>query len=90
MTDTILRDLPIHWRGVDSQTPEGCELFVTEVLGLPTTYILRDGVILGRIESAGIRLSGYVGGSLKGGEFIGGQGGFYETALRIVAAHRDA
>lgn len=67
----IFDGLPCHWAGVDDTTPAGCMLFVTTVLGLVTTYVLRDGQVIGRVENDGGRLCGYVGQGLKGGQFVG-------------------
>lgn len=84
----ILNGLPVHWTGVDDSTPEGCTLLVTTVVGTPTTYILRDGHILGRVEADGNRQAGYVGAGLKGGELVG-IGGFYGLADDIAAKSQD-
>jgi hypothetical protein len=78
---TVLSGLPIHWRGVDDSTPAGCESIVTDVLGISTTYIVRDEEILGRIEYTRDRVSGYAGSGLKGGYYLG-------TALTASLAER--
>jgi len=77
----ILTGLPIHWRGVDDSTPPGCEMIATTVLGMVVTYVVRDGVVLGRIEAGG---HGYVGDRLKGGTFIG-SGLHADLAAKIAA-----
>jgi hypothetical protein len=82
---TILNGLPIHWQGVDDSTPDGCTLIVTEVVGLPTTYVLRDNEVIGRVGADKTRQYGYVGAGLKGGQYIG-RGVFYELAAKIAAA----
>jgi hypothetical protein len=84
----ILRALPIHWHGSDDNTPAGCTLVVTEVLGIGTTYLCRDGAVIGRIEGRGAQQNAYVGDGLKGGHWAGSTGTFYELAAR-VADHRD-
>ena len=71
MTSDILNGLPCHWQGVDSTTPDGCTLYATTYLGISTTYILRDGQVIGRIEFADGRQDGYVGTRLKGGSWVG-------------------
>lgn len=80
----IFRNLPIHFHGTDSRTPDGCTLVCTEVVGLATTYVLRDGQVLGRIEAQGITQTAYAGPSLKGGSYVGSTGTFYELAQRIA------
>lgn len=67
----ILRRERILRQGVDDTTPAGCTLITAEVLGLATTYVLRDGVVLGRIEANRGYQYGYAGGGLKGGYFLG-------------------
>lgn len=71
MIPPVLDGLPIHWQGTDDSTPDGCTQIVTTVLGLTTTYLIRDGQILGRIEIDGNRMNGYVGSGLKGGRWVG-------------------
>lgn len=83
MIPDILRNLSIHWQGVDDSTPAGCTLVCAEIVGLATTYVLRDGQIIGRVESAGSSQNGYIGSGLKGGGFIG-SGPFYELVSRIA------
>jgi hypothetical protein len=67
----ILRDLPIHWQGADDSAPDGCVSIATVVLGISTTYIVRAGVVLGRIEYTRDTVHGYAGSGLKGGRFVG-------------------
>jgi hypothetical protein len=81
------RGLTIHWHGVDSTTPAGCTMLVTEVLGIATTYILRDGDIIGRIEMAGATINGYAGPGLKGGGYLGSS--TYEDLARRIADWKD-
>ena len=83
MLPAILRDLPIHWQGVDDSTPAGCVSIATEVLGVSTTYIVRDGEVLGRIEYTRDTIHGYAGSGLKGGYFLG-TGLTGDLAQRIV------
>jgi hypothetical protein len=83
MTADILYSLPCHWQGTDDTTPDGCTLYVTTYLGIVTTYILRDGQVIGRVEVAGNRQDGYVGGRLKGGARVG-SGDFVSVAQRIA------
>ena len=82
----ILNDLPIHWAGVDSTTPDGCTLATTTYLGIPTTYVIRDGQVIGRIEISRGQQVGYAGDRLKGGYLIGY--GDSETLGRRIAAHK--
>ena len=69
----IFRNERIIWQGSDSTTPQGCTLVVAEVLGLIRTYLLRDGIVLGRIETSGRvgGMSASVGANLLGGESVG-------------------
>ena len=83
----ILKDLPIHWQGTDDSTPDGCVSIVTEVLGISTTYIVRDGEVLGRIEYTRDTVAGYAGAGLKGGRFLGI--GLTGTLAEKIAAHRN-
>jgi hypothetical protein len=79
----ILRRERIHWQGVDSTTPPGCTLIAAEVLGVATTYVLRGGTVLGRIEAHTSGQAGYVGDRLKGGYCLG-PGDSTTLAQRIV------
>jgi hypothetical protein len=81
----ILDGLPILWSGVDATTPDGCTLVSTEYLGMPTTYIIRDGRVIGRIEIHRGRQVGYAGDLLKSGYLIGS--GDSETLAAKIAAH---
>lgn len=83
MTADILNDLPCHWQGTDSTTPNGCTLYATVYLGIATTYILRDGQVIGRVEHEKANQHGYVGGRLKGGERVG-SGDFTRLAQAIA------
>jgi hypothetical protein len=83
MTPTVLRGLPVHFQGVDDTTPPGCTIFTTTLLDLLTTYILRDDVIIGRVEHTQ-DMPGYAGRGLKGGSLVG-FGDFTELAARIAA-----
>lgn len=84
MLPDILNGLPIHWRGTDNSTPAGCELVVTTVVGIATTYLLRNGQVIGRIEAVGSGQNAYIGDNLKGGTPVFGQGTFYELAQKIA------
>ena len=80
----ILNDLPCHWAGSDDTTPDGCTLYATTYLGVPTTYILRDGRIIGRVEQYGVtRERGWFGNGLKGGVYLG-SGSFGALAQKIA------
>ncbi|GGN39030.1 hypothetical protein FHR83_006811 [Actinoplanes campanulatus] len=83
----ILRHERIFWQGVDSTTPPGCTLITAEVLGLATTYVLRDGNVLGRIETHGSGQAGYVGDRLKGGYYRGA--GDATTLAQRIVDHRE-
>jgi len=83
MTADILNDLPCHWQGTDDSTPDGCTLFATVCLGIATTYILRDGQVIGRVEHERNGQHGYAGGRLKGGERVG-SGDFTRLAQKIA------
>lgn len=83
MIPSILNDLPIHWQGTDSSTPDGCTLIATLVLGIPTTYVVRDGEVIGRVEVHRGSQSGYAGSGLKGGYYIG-SGLFRNLAEKIA------
>lgn len=83
MSADFFSGLPIFWQGEDDSTPEGCTLVCTKVVGLPTTYILRAGEVIGRVEADGFRQLGYVGSGLQGGRYVG-CGDFYGLAQRIV------
>ena len=85
----ILDGLPVHWAGVDDTTPDGCSLTVTTLLGKPTTYVIRNGQVIGRIESDDLSLIGYAGGGLKGGSLIG-WGDFAALAAKIADYPRAA
>jgi hypothetical protein len=85
MIPNILNGFPIHWQGVDDTTPPGCTLFVTEVLGLLTAYVLRDEEVIGRVEISKNDFHGYVGGGLKGGRFVG-RGDFTKLTEAIAAS----
>jgi hypothetical protein len=89
MLPAILNGLPIHWHGIDDNTPAGCELAVTTVVGIPTTYLIRDGQVIGRIEAVGTGQNGYVGGTLKGGSPVFGGGTFYDLAQKIAERAED-
>lgn len=80
----VLNGLPIHWQGTDDTTPTGCTLIVTEVVGLPTTYVLRNGEVIGRVEVMNDYFNGYVGTGLKGGRYIG-RGDFSGLTEEIAA-----
>lgn len=80
----VFRNLPIHWQGNDGSTPAGCTLVCTEVVGLVTTYVLRDGQIIGRLETAGCCWNAYAGSTLKGGAYVGSTGTFYGLAQQIA------
>lgn len=60
----------------DSTTPDGTFFAVATASGIVTTYLLaghrcdESAPILGRIESQGSAVNIYVGGELKGGEWI--------------------
>jgi hypothetical protein len=82
-TRNPLDGLPVLWRGTDDTTPAGCELIVTEVVGIPTTYLLRDDQIIGRVEGQGRFMIGYVGDTLKGGYYVG-TGDYYGLFQNIV------
>jgi hypothetical protein len=82
---TILNGLPIHWQGVDDTTPPGCTLLITEVVGLPTAYVLRAGEVIGRVETSRNDFHGYVGGGLKGGRYVG-RGDFTKLTETIAAS----
>jgi hypothetical protein len=66
-----LKDLPIYWQGVDDATPAGCRLVTTKLLGIVTTYVLRDEGIIGRVELSERGQNGYIGLRLNGGTWIG-------------------
>ncbi|MEV1013827.1 hypothetical protein AB0I89_24040 [Micromonospora sp. NPDC049801] len=87
MTETpaILADLPIHWSGVDATTPDGCTLATTVYLGIPTTYVIRAGQVIGRSEISDGRQAGYAGDRLKGGYLIGF--GDSQSLGERIAAH---
>jgi hypothetical protein len=78
-----LAGLPIHWEGTDDSTPAGCTLLSTVVLGIPTTYILRNGAVIGRVEAGTTSQNGYAGAGLKGGIWVG-SGGFSRLAQAIA------
>lgn len=81
----------IIWVGVDSTTPSGCTLVVAEVLGILTTYIMRDDAILGRIEiHDGGQQHGYVGARLKGGELVMGFGQDSRTLAEAIVSRATA
>lgn len=80
----IFNGLPIHWHGTDDNTPADCTLVVTEVMGIATTYLLRDGEVIGRIEGQGATQNAYIGAGLKGGVWISQTGTFYDLAKRIA------
>lgn len=90
MTDlpAIFTGLPIYWTGVDDFTPAGCTLVATKVFDIATTYILRDGEVIGRIEISRTSQNGYTGSKLKGGRFVG-SGEFASLAAKI-ADYRSA
>jgi hypothetical protein len=67
----IFAGYPIHFAGSDDTTPPGCTLIITTVLDLLTTYIIRDGEVIGRIEVQRDRQYGYAGNRLKGGYLVG-------------------
>lgn len=74
MTDTlpaILNELDVRWTGVDSTTPAGCTLATAVYLDIPTTYVIRDGQVIGRIEIINDQQVGYAGNRLKGGYLVG-------------------
>ena len=85
MTDlpSALQPLPVYFHGVDDTTPADCTMFTTSVLHILTTYVLRDGQIIGRIEHTQ-DMPGYAGSTLKGGTLIG-FGEFTELAAKIAA-----
>lgn len=66
----IFQGLPVYFEGVDDSTPDDCTLFTTTVFDQLTTYILRDGKVIGRIEHTQDN-HGYAGSALKGGSFVG-------------------
>jgi hypothetical protein len=66
----ILTGHQILFEGVDDTTPAGCTIVTAMVLGTMSTYIIRDGAVIGRIEHVG-QQAGYVGTALKGGNWIG-------------------
>jgi hypothetical protein len=78
----IFQGLPVYFEGVDDSTPDGCTLFTTTVLDQPTTYILRNGKVIGRIEHTQDN-HGYAGSALKGGSFVG-SGEFGALAEKIA------
>jgi len=82
MTD-IFAGLPRYFEGADDSTPTGCTLLVTKVLDLVTTYVLRDGEVIGRVEQSNGQQDGYVGSGLKGGVFVG-SGHFSVLAEKIA------
>lgn len=83
----ILNGLPVLWAGVDDTTPAGCSLVVTEYLGLPTTFLIRDGHVIGRIEVHRGQQVGYAGDRLKGGTLVVG-GDSLALGRKIVAQHQ--
>lgn len=89
MTDlpAVLNDLTIDWSGVDSTTPAGCTLATAVHLGIPTTYVIRDGQVIGRIEISRGQQTGYAGERLKGGYLVG-YGDSQTLAERIAAFNR--
>lgn len=88
MIPTILNGLPIYWQGTDDSTPAGCTSIATEVLGISTTYIVRDGHVIGRIEYTGDTILGYAGAGLKGGYFLGT--GLTGVLAEKIVARADA
>lgn len=76
----------IAFEGVDSTTPPGCTLISMAVLGVFTTYLLRDGVVLGRVETPPVGQGGhnvYAGSGLKGGQWLG-SAGFSATGFELI------
>jgi len=63
---------------IDDYTPAGHFAATTTVLGIVTTYLLRgelndrEALIVGRGEIIGRRQTCYLGGGIKGGEWVGG------------------
>jgi hypothetical protein len=61
-------------------------VYVTKVFDIPTTYLLRDGEVIGRIEHGTrpeVAPSAYVGSAMKGGMFVG-TGEFRALAEKIA------
>lgn len=83
MTAAVLAGLPCQWQGADDTTPVGCTLYVTQVMELPITYILRDDCVIGRVEASGRSHIGYIGAGIKGGTFVG-SGEFTRLAQKIA------
>ncbi len=84
----IFAGLPIYFHGVDDTTPPGCQIVTTSVFDQLTTYLLRDGQVIGRIEHTQ-DMDGYLGTTLKGGGHIG-TGEFTQLAQRIADHPRAA
>jgi hypothetical protein len=80
----IFAGLPRYFEGADDSTPPGCTLLATKVFDIATTYVLRDGQVIGRVEHGNVQ-SGYVGSALKGGRFVG-VGYFSALAQKIADA----
>lgn len=83
----------VLFEGVDSTTPDGCTIKACIVLGVETTYLLRDGLVLGRVESNAMRshsgLSAYVGDRMKGGKFIGTSQTYEAAFAKILDQHKE-
>ncbi len=84
----ILKDLPIHWQGTDDSTPDDCVSIGTEVLGISTTYLVRGGEVIGRIEYTRDSIRAYAGSGLKGGYYVGI--GLTSDLNRKIADHRPS